>query len=104
VWMGLTYMATLPPTSGLVGKLFGTRRLGTLLGVVMLVHQVGAFLGVWLGGVAVESTGGYAWVWHADVALCLVAAALHLPLREPRPTSRANPMPALRAQPVGRGS
>jgi predicted MFS family arabinose efflux permease len=50
VWMGLTYMATLAPTSGLVGKLFGTHRLATLLGVVMPIHQVGAFLGVWLGG------------------------------------------------------
>jgi predicted MFS family arabinose efflux permease len=104
VWMGLTYMATLPPTSGLVGRLFGTRRLATLLGVVMLVHQVGAFLGVWLGGIAVASTGSYAWIWHADVALCLLAAALHLPLREPSPASRTNPMPALRVQPVGRGS
>jgi predicted MFS family arabinose efflux permease len=56
VWMGLTYMATLAPTSGLIGKLFGAQRFATLFGVVMLVHQVGAFFGVWLGGVALEAT------------------------------------------------
>lgn len=82
VWMGLTYMATLPPTAGLVGKLFGLQRMATLLGVVMLVHQLGAFLGVWLGGIALALQGGYDWVWYADVALALLAAAIHLPLRE----------------------
>ncbi len=82
VWMGLTYMATLPPTSGLIGKLFGTQRLATLLGVVMLVHQVGAFLGVWLGGVVLQATGSFDWIWYADIGLALIAAAIHLPLRE----------------------
>jgi predicted MFS family arabinose efflux permease len=82
VWMGLTYMATLPPTAGLVGKLFGLQRMATLLGVVMFVHQLGAFLGVWLGGIAMELQGSYDWIWLADIALALLAAAIHLPLRE----------------------
>ncbi len=81
-WMGLTYMATLPPTSGLIGRLFGVRRMATLLGVVMCVHQIGAFLGVWLGGLAVTFSGDYAWIWVADIVLSLVAVAIHLPLRE----------------------
>lgn len=81
-WMGLTYMATLPPTAGLVGKLFGLQRMATLLGVVMFVHQLGAFLGVWLGGIAVTLTGAYTWVWYADIALALLAVAIHVPLRE----------------------
>ena len=82
VWMGLTYMATLPPTSGLVGKLFGTHHLGSTFGVVMLMHQVGAFFGVWLGGVAIDATGSYDWVWRLDIALAVLAALLHLPIRE----------------------
>ncbi len=81
-WMGLTYMATLPPTAGLVGKLFGLRHMATLLGVVMLVHQLGAFLGVWLGGIAMTISGSYDWIWYGDIALALLAVALHVPLRE----------------------
>jgi MFS family permease len=91
VWMGLTYMATLPPTAGLVGKLYGTRHLGALLGGVMLVHQVGAFLGVWLGGVAVEVTGTYEGFWLADIALAVIAALIHLAVREDRSTGRGAP-------------
>lgn len=90
-WMGLTYMATLPPTAGLVGKLFGLRHMATLLGVVMMVHQVGAFAGVWLGGIAVSVSGHYDWIWYADIVLALLAVALHLPVREmasPAGTSR----------------
>lgn len=81
-WMGLTYMATLPPTAGLVGRLFGLRHMATLFGVVMLVHQLGAFLGVWLGGIVVTLNGSYDWLWYADIALALVAVAIHLPVRE----------------------
>lgn len=81
-WMGLTYMATLPPTAGLVGKLFGLRSMATLLGVVMMVHQVGAFLGVWLGGIVVTVSGSYDWIWYADILLALLAVLLHVPVRE----------------------
>jgi predicted MFS family arabinose efflux permease len=82
VWMGITYMATLPPTTGLIGKLFGVARVGPLLGVTMLVHQVGSFLGVWLGGVAVARTGSYDALWVADATLAVVAALVQVPLRE----------------------
>lgn len=82
MWMGLTYMAVLPPTSGLIGKLYGTQRLATLLGLVFLLHQVGAFLGSWLGGVVLESTGSYDWMWLIDIALTVVAIALSLSVRE----------------------
>jgi MFS family permease len=82
VWMGLTYMATLPPTSALIGKLFGTRHLGTLLGTTMFVHQVGSFLGVWLGGVALEATGTFDWMWRLDIALAAMAALVCLAIRE----------------------
>ena len=82
LWMGLTYMATLPPTTGLIAQLFGARNVATLFGVTTLAHQVGSFLGAWLGGVEVELTGGYAIVWWIDAALALGAAAAHLPIRE----------------------
>jgi predicted MFS family arabinose efflux permease len=92
VWMGLTYMAVLPPTAGLIGKLYGTQRLPTLLGITFMLHQVGAFLGSWLGGVAVEATGSYDDVWMLDIALATGAAVLALTIRE-RPVA-AKPAPA----------
>jgi predicted MFS family arabinose efflux permease len=90
--IGFTYLSTVPPTVGLVAKLLGARYLATLFGVVMLSHQVGGFLGAWLGGKAFEATGSYDWMWWADIALCLFAAAIHLPIREARPA--AAPAPA----------
>jgi len=90
--IGFTYLSTVPPTVGLVAKLLGARYLATLFGVVMLSHQVGGFLGAWLGGKAFEATGSYDWMWWADIALCLFAAAIHLPIREVRPA--AVPAPA----------
>jgi predicted MFS family arabinose efflux permease len=83
--IGFTYLSTVPPTIGLVAKLHGPRYLATLFGLVMLSHQVGGFLGAWLGGKAFEATGSYDWMWWADIALCLFAAAVHLPIRETRP-------------------
>ncbi len=94
LWMGLTYMATLPPTTGLIAQLFGARNVATLFGVTTLVHQVGSFLGAWLGGVEVELTGGYAIVWWIDAALALGAAAAHLPIREARRPPAAAPVHA----------
>ena len=82
--VGFTYLSTVPPTIGLVGKLLGTRYLAMLFGVVMLSHQVGAFLGAWLGGKAFEATGSYDLLWWADIVLCLFAAAVHMPIREAR--------------------
>ena len=87
--IGFTYLSTVPPTVGLVAKLHGARYLATLFGIVMLSHQVGGFLGAWLGGKAFEATGSYDWMWWADAALCLFAAAVHLPIREARPAPAA---------------
>jgi len=96
LWMGLTYMATLPPTTGLIAQLFGARNVATLFGITTLVHQAGSFLGAWLGGVELESTGGYTYVWWLDVALALAAAVAHLPIREaPRGLTPAAAAPAL---------
>ncbi len=83
--IGFTYLSTVPPTIGLVTKLHGPRYLATLFGLVMLSHQIGGFLGAYLGGKAFEATGSYDWMWWADVALCLMAAAVHLPIREAQP-------------------
>jgi predicted MFS family arabinose efflux permease len=71
-----------PPTAGLVGKLFGTRYLATLFGFTLLSHQIGGFFGAWLGGLAVVNTGSYTWMWYADIVLALGAAVVNLPIRE----------------------
>lgn len=92
VWMGLTYMAVLPPVAGLIGKLFGAARLPTLLGVTFVVHQVGAFLGSWLGGVVLEATGSYDRMWILDLALAALATGVSLTIRErPRALFKTEP-------------
>jgi len=83
--LGFTWLATVPPTAGLIGKLFGPRYLGTLFGLTLLSHQLGGFFGAWLGGVALERFGDYTWMWYIDMALAGVAALANLPIREPRP-------------------
>ena len=80
--LGLTWLATVPPTAGVVAKLFGTRYLGTLFGLTLLSHQVGGFLGAYLGGLAMTANGNYLWMWWADIALALAAALCNLPIRE----------------------
>ena len=80
--MGLTFLSTVPPTAGLVAKFFGTRHMATLFGIVMLTHQVGGFLGAWLGGRVFEATGSYNWIWYVDIVLAVGAALVHLPIRE----------------------
>jgi len=80
--LGATWLATVPPTAGLVGKLFGVRYLATLFGMTLLSHQIGGFFGAWLGGLAVVHTGSYGWMWYADMALALAAAFVNLPIRE----------------------
>lgn len=84
IGLGLTWLATVPPTAGIVGKLFGVRYLGTLFGLTLLSHQVGGFLGAWLGGLAITRFGDYTWMWWADIVLALLAAVLNLPIREAR--------------------
>ncbi len=83
--IGFTYLSTVPPTIGLVVKFYGMRYMATLFGIVMMSHQVGGFLGAWLGGQAYEATGSFDWMWSIDIVLCLFAAAVHLPIREARP-------------------
>jgi predicted MFS family arabinose efflux permease len=80
--IGLTYLSTVPPTAGLVAKFFGTANMATLFGIVMVSHQLGGFLGAWLGGKAFEWTGAYDWMWYADILLAFAAALVHLPIRE----------------------
>jgi len=80
--IGLTWLATVPPTAGIVGKLFGTRYLATLFGFTLFSHQIGAFFGAWLGGVAMQYAGNLDWVWYADIALALLAALINLPIKE----------------------
>jgi predicted MFS family arabinose efflux permease len=82
--LGFTWLATVPPTAGLVGKLFGTRYLATLFGLTLLSHQIGGFLGAWLGGLALERDGNYLWMWYADIILASAAALVNLPIREAR--------------------
>ena len=83
--LGVTWLATVPPTAGLVGKLFGTRYLATLFGLTLLSHQIGGFFGAWLGGISIDSTGSYQWMWYADIALASLAAVVNLPIREAHP-------------------
>ncbi|MGN6224144.1 MFS transporter [Pseudoxanthomonas sp.] len=83
--LGFTWLATVPPTAGLVGKLFGPRYLGTLFGLTLLSHQLGGFFGAWLGGVVMERFGDYSLMWYGDMALALLAAAANLPIREAAP-------------------
>lgn len=80
--LGFTWLATVPPTAAIVGKLFGVRYLGTLFGLTLLSHQTGGFLGAWLGGLAVVEFGDFSWMWYADMALAALAAVINLPIRE----------------------
>ena len=90
--LGFTWLATAPPTAGVVGKLFGTRYLATLFGLTVLSHQTGGFFGAWLGGVAITHYGNYLWMWYADALLAAAAALFNLPIREP--LVEANAVPA----------
>ncbi len=80
--IGLLWLGTVPLTSGLVAEIFGPRYLGALFGIVFLSHQVGSFLGAWLGGYVFDLTGSYDAVWLTAVGLGVVAAALHWPIAD----------------------
>jgi MFS family permease len=90
--IGLLWLSTVAPTSGLIALMFGTRHLGVLFGIVFLSHQVGAFFGVWLGGLVYDATGTYDLMWWLSIALGLAAAIVHLPIQERR--AIAAPAPA----------
>ena len=80
VAIGLLWLSTVPLTYGVVAQIFGPRYTATLFGFVFFSHQLGASLGVWLGGYLFAATGSYATVWWMTVALALFAALVHLPI------------------------
>lgn len=85
--MGFLWLSTVPLTNGTVATMFGVRNLSMLGGIVFLFHQLGAFLGGWLGGVVYDQTGSYDLIWQVSIGLSLLAAALNVPVRE-RPVAR----------------
>ncbi len=87
--MGALWLATVPLTSGLVAQLWGLRYMGTLYGVIFLSHQIGGFLGVWLGGRLYDATGGYTLVWWIGIGVGAFSALVHLPVRETPLAARA---------------
>jgi predicted MFS family arabinose efflux permease len=91
VGLGLTWLATVPPTAAIVAKLFGVRYLATLFGLTLLSHQIGGFLGAYLGGIAIAHSGDYQWMWYADMALAAAAAIVTVPIREARVAPLAVP-------------
>lgn len=90
--LGFTWLATVPPTAAIDGKLFGTRFLATLFGLTLLSHQIGGFLGAWLGGITITRFGDFSWMWYADMVLAALAALVNLPIKEApvaRPAAQA---------------
>ncbi len=94
--MGLLWLSTVPPTNAAVAQIFGVAHLSMLSGFVFFSHQIGSFLGVWLGGVLYDRTGSYDIVWYITIALGIFAGLINLPVRE-APIQRAAPGP----QPLG---
>lgn len=91
--MGLLWLSTVPLTNGTVATLFGVRNLSMLGGIVFLFHQIGSFLGGWLGGYLYDTTGSYDLVWQIAIGLSVMAAALNWPVREV-PVARLQGAPA----------
>ncbi len=85
--MGILWLSTVPLTTGIVAQVFGVRYMATLFGIVFFSHQIGSFIGIWLGGYLYDTMGSYDPVWWAGVALGLLAAVVHLPINE-RPLAR----------------
>ena len=90
---GLLWLSTVAPTNGLVVVMFGTRWLAMLSGIAFFSHQVGGFLGVWIGGVAFERTGSYDLVWWLSVLFGVLSAIINLPIVE-KPVARLAAAPA----------
>jgi predicted MFS family arabinose efflux permease len=90
--MGLLWLSTIPPTNATVAQIFGVAHLSMLGGFVFFSHQIGSFLGVWLGGFLYDRTGSYDIVWYISIALGIFAALVNLPVRE-APIARAQPQP-----------
>jgi predicted MFS family arabinose efflux permease len=91
--MGLMWLSTVPPTSGIIAIMFGTRWLGTLAGFAFLSHQIGGFLGVWLGGLVYDRVGSYDLVWYLAILFGLLSGVINLPIVE-KPVQRIAAAPA----------
>ena len=91
--MGLVWLATVPLTSGVIGQIFGTAWLSTLSGIAFLSHQLGSFMGVWMGGWLFDQTGSYRLMWMVSIVLGVLAALVNLPVDE-RPLARLAVRPA----------
>jgi predicted MFS family arabinose efflux permease len=92
--MGLLWLSTVPPTSALVALMFGTRYMAMLYGFAFFSHQVGGFLGVWLGGVLYERTGSYDIVWWLGIFFAIASGLINIPIKEapvPRPKAALAP-------------
>jgi len=85
--IGILWLSTVPLTTGIVAQIFGVRYMATLFGIVFLSHQIGSFMGVWLGGYLYDRTGSYDGVWYASVGFGLLAALIHMPIDE-KPLAR----------------
>ena len=91
--MGLLWLSTVPPTNAAVAQIFGVAHLSMLSGFIFFSHQIGSFMGVWLGGYLYDKTGSYNIVWYLAIALGIFAALVNLPVRE-SPIARKAPLPA----------
>ncbi len=87
ITIGLLWLSVVPVTSALVAQIFGVQYMATLFGIVFFSHQVGAFLGAWLGGSLYELTGSYTLIWWINITLGIFAAIVHYPIDE-RPLER----------------
>jgi MFS family permease len=90
--MGLLWLSTVPPTNATIAQIFGVQHLSMLGGLVFFSHQIGSFMGVWLGGVLYDRTGSYDIVWYISIGLGVLACLVNLPVRE-QPLQRAAPQP-----------
>ena len=79
---GFLWLATVPPTNGIVGHIFGTKYIALLYGFVFVSHQIGSFLGAYLGGLFYDIFGSFDYAWYISMALSLFAGLIHLPIRE----------------------
>ena len=82
ITFGFLWLATVPPTNGIVGHIFGTKYIGLLYGFVFLSHQVGSFLGAYLGGLFYDMYGNFDYAWYVSIALSIFAGIIHLPIKE----------------------
>ena len=91
VIFGLLWLATIPPTNGIVAQIFGTKYLTTLFGIVFFSHQMGSFLGAYLGGYFYDQFGSYNYAWYLSILLSVFAGLVHLPIDE-KPIVRVAPI------------